>query len=84
MRAAGPLVRERERLEGGLKPSAREWFPVLRERLLASRPVIEPAKFAKVPTLVDGKVRQIKKQVAPPKYGKPTFRNVLDENGEHV
>jgi len=38
--APAPLVRERERLKGGLKPGARELFPLLRDRLLASRPVI--------------------------------------------
>ncbi|MCU1418712.1 MAG: hypothetical protein JWP32_2886 [Schumannella sp.] len=66
-------------------PSARELFPVLRRRLLESRPIIEPAKFAKVPTLVNGKVRRIEKQIAPPKYGKPMFRNVIDPvTGKHV
>lgn len=56
-------------------PSARELFPVLRARLLASRPIVEPA-------------RQVKHEfgtiVVPAVYGAPTFRNVIDEYGQHV
>lgn len=53
-------------------PSAREMFPLLRARLLASRPVIgwtdetDPERAAQ------------------PIYGAPTFRNVIDESGRHV
>lgn len=36
--------RERASIEARFAPSARELFPVLRERLLASRPVIEPER----------------------------------------
>lgn len=46
-------------------PSARDVFPMLRQRLLESRPVIG-------------------RMGTQPIYGKPTFRNVIDENGQHV
>lgn len=57
---------ERARIEGRYGPSARELFPVLRERLLASRPVLGTDRA--------------RNQV----YGAPTFRNVINERGEHV
>ncbi|WP_022886402.1 hypothetical protein [Glaciibacter superstes] len=68
-----------------LLPSARELFPMLRARLLASRPLLEPAK--KVTHRPQRGVVHPRLgynvQVAPAKYGAPTFRNVI-ENGEHV
>lgn len=38
--APAPVVRERQRIEGRLRPSARDMFPGLRDRLLASRPIV--------------------------------------------
>ncbi len=70
MVAPAHLRRERERREDRLAPSARELLPVLRQRLLDSRPVL---------SIVDeGKPSQ---RVV---YGPPTFRNRINENGEHV
>lgn len=65
---------KRERI---VKPSAREWFPILRDRLLASR--LESKRRVRY---VDeaGKVRY--RVVVT--YGAPTFRNVINEAGEHV
>lgn len=63
-------------------PSARELFPTLRDRLLASRPVIgTKATFPKVGR-AQGRGLIAKTE---PIYGSPTFRNVIDaETGEHV
>lgn len=74
--APKPLVREREAREARLRPSARELFAVLRERLLASRPIIGyqkplPGAYGIASTRL-------------PIYGRPTFRNAIDENGNHV
>jgi hypothetical protein len=66
--APAPLVRERQRIESKLRPSARELFATLHERRLASRPVI-------------GWVDEGKPS-AKAIYGPPTFRNVI-ENGVH-
>lgn len=51
-------------------PSARELFPLLRARLLASRPYIGQ--------------RENPAGDITPIYGAPTFRNVIDESGRHV
>jgi len=61
---------EHERIHARYQPSARELFPMLRELLLSSRPVIERSYR-------DGKVTG-------GGYGPPTFRNVLeiDEDGK--
>lgn len=72
---------ERERIEGRLLPSAREWFAVLRERLLASRPVIKPEHAERPGT---GGRAFDNPRIVPAVYGKPTFRNVINEKGEHV
>jgi hypothetical protein len=58
-----------------LAPSAREWFAILSAMRRASRPVLAPAQE------VD--VRGYKIQI-PAVYGPPTFRNVINEEGEHV
>lgn len=57
------------------KPSAREWFKLLRPRLLQSRPVVDTTRevFHADGSHTGGK----------PIYGKPTFRNVI-EKGKHV
>lgn len=68
--APKPLVREREAREARLMPSARDLFPALRERLLASRPLLG---------LID-EGKPTEREV----LGAPTFRNVIDENGNHV
>lgn len=65
-------------------PSARELFPVLRERLLASRPVLEPSRTVVFEHVLPGGGSWRQKQTIPPVYGEPTFRNVIDEKGRHV
>lgn len=62
-------VAERLRMVGRAKPSARDLFPPLRERLLASRPVLA--------FIDEGTPSQ---RVI---FGEPTFRNVI-VNGEHL
>lgn len=59
------------------KPSARELFPELRARLRASRPLLEVVEH---PHLKDAKGRPLRFE----RLGRPTFRNVIDENGKHV
>lgn len=54
------------RTAASIRPSAREWFPYLLDRLMASRPVIGEDDRGL------------------PIFGAPTFRNVIDEHGEHV
>lgn len=65
-------------------PSARELFPVLRERLLKSRPVLEPARTVVFEHVLPGGGSWRQKHVIPPVHGDPTFRNVIDEKGRHV
>lgn len=74
-RASARLQAERAWIAGRYKPSARELFPVLVERLLASRPVLgfTPETYHANETVTGGQ----------PIFGKPTFRNVI-ENGVHV
>lgn len=70
------LLGERLRIAAKVKPSAREQFADLRVRLLASRPIIG-----------DQKPRRGADGISSPRlpiYGKPTFRNIIDENGRHV
>lgn len=71
-----PVVRERLAREDRLRSSARDLFPALCERLLASRPIIGDQKPRPG---ADGIT-----STRLPIYGKPTFRNVIDENGKHV
>lgn len=60
-----------------LLPSARELFPVLRRRLLESRPIIG--------TTVEVFHANGAKTGGKPIYGKPTFRNAIDfYTGKHV
>lgn len=66
--APRPLVAERLRVEGRLKPGARDLFPELRERLLASRPALG--------FNVGNRGLEA--------FGAPTFRNVINEKGEWV
>jgi hypothetical protein len=65
---------EANRRAAALQPTAREMFPYLRVRLLASRPIIgdKPPRPG-----ADGTTTPLE-----PIYGKPTFRNVI-EDGEH-
>ncbi len=59
--------------------SARELFPILREKLLASRPVVGqdrgPYKRDKT-----GRKRYFGK-TSTPIYGAPTFRNIIKDGG---
>lgn len=73
--AARPVVAERERLERRVQPSARERFESLVERLRASRPIVGDMK--PIPG-ADGITSVLR-----PVYGKPTFRNVI-EDGKHA
>ncbi len=66
--APRPVVAERLRIESTLRPSARDLFPALRERLLASRP-----------SLGHNKGRRGLEA-----YGAPTFRNRINTEGELV
>jgi hypothetical protein len=74
-----------------LLPSARELFPVLRDRLLASRPVIGfryrifPGGPWKTVELSEKGITSVqRKGGAELLYGRPTFRNALNEKGELV
>lgn len=80
-----PLTLERL-MSRRLKPSARELFPLLRARLLDSRPLLEPEQKIKHRPMrgVVSPRRGYSVQVVPAKFGAPTFRNVIDENGKHV
>lgn len=73
--APSPVVRERERIERRLDPSARELSVALVGRLRASRPIVGDMK--PIPG-ADGITTPLR-----PVYGKSTFRNVI-ENGAHV
>lgn len=73
--APAPVVRERERLEQGLQPSARERFASLVVRLRASRPIVGDMKPIRGADGITTPRRPI--------YGKPTLRNVI-EDGKHV
>lgn len=64
------LIRERSMIASRYRASARDLFPALRERLLASRPLV---------ALIDEGYPEERRV-----YGPPTFRNVIDENGRHV
>lgn len=77
--------------------SARELFPLLRRRLIESRPVVEPARqivHIEQVTATTRKRRADKDfkpfarkkiQTVPAVYGKPMFRNVIDpETGAHI
>lgn len=64
------------------RPSARELFPVLRDRLLASRPVVgHTPEVWHAPKVPNG---QHTKTGGRPIYGKPTFQNRIDEDGNLV
>lgn len=64
-------AREHARIGARYAPSVRELFPVLRERLLASRPIIGDRKprpgAAGISTPLE------------PIYGKPTYRNAVKD-----
>lgn len=60
-----------------LKPSAREWFAILRPLLLAS----VPREWRAHPHMKNGRGKPLMISVP---VGPPTFRNVIDENGQHV
>ena len=72
-------VIERQRIERSLKPSARDLFPALRERLLTSRPVVGERKTVVGRDRI-GRARYRREPI----LGAPTFRNVIDENGQHL
>lgn len=82
---AARTAASRARVEAAmnLKPSARDMFAFLRPLLLDSRPLLKPAEFVKRDILIGGKYRTRSVQVKPPVYGRPTFRNRI-ENGKHV
>lgn len=60
---------------------ARSTFDVLRQRLLASRPIIGERR---VVIGVDSIGRKRYRKDPEPIYGPPTFRNKIDESGNHV
>lgn len=65
----------------GHKPSARQLFPVLRVWLLASRPEFRTVE--RVPFVFrSGQVTH--RDVERVTFGAPTFRNKINERGEHV
>jgi hypothetical protein len=80
------------------RPSAPEMFPMLRERLLASRPITRVHVPATTRPLRPSEIRESRQHVrrnvraefvkVPAqdivRYGKPTFRNILNEAGKHV
>lgn len=68
LRDGARMIHERNVLVSKYRASARDWFPVLRDRLLASRPVLGYN--------VGNRGLEA--------YGPPTFRNVIDENGRHI
>lgn len=70
------MIRERSMIASRYRASARDLFPALRERLLGSRPIVGDQKPIRGADGVTAPLR--------PVYGKPTFRNVIDENGRHV
>lgn len=81
----GKLLNERKSWRGqrNVGLSAREWFALLRSRLLESRPVtLVPHKHKTVQ-----KLSKTGKPIGKPKplmvevFGRPTFRNVI-EDGE--
>lgn len=92
--AQGRLASVEERISGYLypnlrekssaampAPSAREWFPVLRERLLASRPVLEQPKVVPV-SRKDGEQKRDADGVpfwtqTAGRYLAPLFRNTV-------
>ena len=59
-----------------IRPSARQLFTQLNQRRLDSRP-ITPVKRTLV---ADGQTIRYTEPV----YGEPTFRNIINEKGEHV
>lgn len=68
-------LRERRAIASRYRASARDLFPDLRTRLLASRPIIGDQKPRRGADGISSPLL--------PVYGKPTFRNVI-ENGQHV
>ena len=70
------MIRERRVIASRYRASARDLFPGLRARLLASRPIIGDQKPRRG---ADGITSTLL-----PVYGAPTFRNIIDENGRHV
>lgn len=80
--APQPIVLERLRVESRLRPSARDLFPHLRERLLASRPVIGSRVI--VPRGATPDRKGVIKTTTEPIYGAPTFRNRINDKGEHI
>lgn len=58
-----------------IRPSAREWFPYLRQRLLDSRPII--GERVVIPRDAKPDSKGVIRTSTVPIYGKPTFRNIL-------
>ncbi|AUG28789.1 MULTISPECIES: hypothetical protein [Microbacterium] len=70
---------EHSRIARRYRPSARELFTVLRERMYQSRPIIGE-RVVMPGAMPDW--RGIIRTSTVPIFGKPTFRNVI-EDGEH-
>lgn len=74
--APQPAVRERVAIESRLRPSARDLFGPLVERLAASRPVIGERVI--VPRNARPDAKGVIRTSTVPIYGAPTFRNRIN------
>ncbi len=75
------VQREHAVIESRFAPSARELFGPLRDRMLASRPVVGTRIF--VPAGARPDKKGVLRTESAPIFGKPTFRNVIVE-GVHL
>lgn len=74
-------AREIEQRRRRHAPSARQLFPVLRERLLDSRQEFREMELVPI---VSRSGKKSFREVPRITFGAPTFRNKINERGEHV